>query len=90
MNIELVQDVSVILFLIVVIVSFGVLMYNLFNNTPYPEELTDIMDVPITDPQDLTQLTLQYMQDNEQELSNGYRLPPPNTKYQCLLPSLRQ
>ena len=83
-----------VVFLIVLLGSLGVFIFNVFNNTPYPDESEDLVDtssiinVPITDPKDLTQLTLQYMQRNMTELSGGYLLPPPRTKFQCLLPSL--
>lgn len=81
-------------FLMVLLGSLGVFIFNVFNNTPYPDESEDLVDtssiinVPITDPKDLTQLTLQDMQQNMTELPGGYLLPPPRTRFQCLLPSL--
>ena len=83
-----------IVFLMVLLGSLGVFIFNVFNNTPYPDESEDLVDtnsiinVPITDPKDLTQLTLQDMQRNMTELPGGYLLPPPRTRFQCLLPSL--
>jgi len=83
-----------ILFLMILLGSLGVFIYNVFNNTAYPDESEDLVDtssiinVPITDPKDLTQLTLQDMQRNMTELPGGYLLPPPRTRFQCLLPSL--
>lgn len=83
-----------VVFLIVLLGSLGVFIFNVFNNTPYPDESEDLVDtssiinVPITDPKDLTQLTLQDMQRNMTELPGGYLLPPPRTRFQCLLPSL--
>ena len=83
-----------VVFLLILLGSLGFFIFIVFNNTPYPdksEDLVDtssIIDVPITDPKDLTQLTLQDMQRNMTELPGGYLLPPPKTKFQCLLPSL--
>jgi len=81
-------------FILLLLGSLGVFIFNVFNNTPYPNESEDFVDtssiknVPITDPKDLTQLTLQDMQRNMTELPGGYLLPPPRTRFQCLLPSL--
>lgn len=86
--------ILIVVFLIVLLGSLGFFIFNVFNNTPYPDESEDLVDtssiinVPITDPKDLTQLTLQDMQRNMTELPGGYLLPPPRTRFQCLLPSL--
>lgn len=83
-----------VVFLIVLLGTLGFFIFNVFNNTPYPDESEDLVDtntiinVPITDSKDLTQLTLQHMQRDMTELPGGYLLPPPRTKFQCLLPSL--
>jgi hypothetical protein len=83
-----------ILFLMILLGSLGVFIYNVFNNTAYPDESEDLVDtssfaaVPITDPKDLTQLTLQDMQQDMTELPGGYLLSPPRTRFQCLLPQL--
>ena len=84
---------SIIVFL-VLLGSLGFFIFNIFNNTAYPGKSEDLIDtssfenVPITDPKDLTQLTLQDMQQDMTELPGGYLLPPPRTRYQCFLPSL--
>jgi len=91
-----IATIGVFIFVLFVIGSLGFFIYTIFNNTPYPDEepitesLTSITDVPITDPQDLTQLTIKHMQEDVTKLPLGYLLPPPRTKFQCLLPSLRQ
>lgn len=83
-----------VVFLVVLIGSLWVFIFNVFNNTPYPDQSEDLVDpisfenVPITDPKDLTQLTLQDMQQDLTKLPGGYLLPPPRTRFQCLLPSL--
>lgn len=83
-----------VVFLLFLLGSLGVFIYNVFNNTPYPDETENLVDttsfenVPITDPKDLTQLTLQDMQQHMTKLPGGYLLPPPRTRFQCLLPSL--
>lgn len=83
-----------IVFLLILLGSLGVFIFNVFNNTPYPDESEDLVDitsfehVPVTDQKDLTQLTLLYMQQNMTELPGGCLLPPSMTKFQCLLPSL--
>ena len=83
-----------VVFLMVLLGSLGVFIFNVFNNTPYPDESEDLVDTssiiddPATEPKDLTQLTLQDMQLNMTELPGGYLLPPPRTRFQCLLPSL--
>lgn len=100
---EAISIIGSILLIFVLIGSLVFLIYNVFNNTPYPNEekneepkqenLVDVESVeavPITDPKDLTQLTLKSMQDNMTELPGGYLLPPPLTKFQCFLPPLRQ
>jgi hypothetical protein len=86
-----IADILAITFILILLGSLGVFIYNVFNNTPYPddsESLTDNDPVNIQDHQDLTQLTLESMQQNMTELPGGYLLPPPRTKFQCLLPSL--
>lgn len=93
---KVIATIGAFIFVLFVLGFLGFFIYTIFNNTPYPDEepstesLTSILDVPITDPQDLTQLTLQHMQEDVTKLSRGYLLPPPRTKFQCLLPSLRQ
>lgn len=83
-----------VLFIMILLGSLGGFIYNVFNNTAYPDESEDLIDtadsegVIITDPKDLTQLTLQDMQRYMTELPGGYLLPPPRTRFQCLLPSL--
>ena len=83
-----------ILFFMILLGSLWVFINNVFNNTAYPDESEDLVDiasfnaVPITDPKDLTQLTLQDMQQDMTELPGGYLLPPPRTRFQCLLPPL--
>lgn len=83
-----------VVFFIVLLGSLGVFIFNVLNNTPYPDESEDLVDTssiindPITDPKDLTQLTLQDMKRNMTELPGSYLLPPPRTRFQCLLPSL--
>lgn len=93
---KVIATISAFIFMLILLGSLGFFAYNIFNNTPYPDEepstesFTSIIDDPITDPQDLTQLTLQHMQEDVTKLPGGYLLPPPKTKFQCLLPSLRQ
>ena len=83
-----------ILIIMFLLGAFGFFIYNVFDNTAYPDESEDLVDtssfadVPITDPEDLTQLTLQDMQRDMTELPGGYLLPPPRTRFQCLLPPL--
>lgn len=82
-----------VVFLLFLLGSLGVFIYNVFNNTPYPDETENLVDtssfekVSITDSKDLTQSTLQDMQ-HMTILPRGYLLPPPRTRFQCLLPSL--
>ena len=93
MNRQIAIILTVVFFLFL-LGSLGVFIYNVFDNPTYPDESEDLVDItsfennPITDPEDLTQLTLQDMQQNLSVLPGGYLLPPPRTKYQCLLPSL--
>lgn len=81
-------------FILLLLGSIGFYIYNVFNNTAYPSEPENLVDtnslenIQITDPKDLTQLTLQNMQRNMTELPGGYLLPPPRTGFQCLLPPL--
>lgn len=84
-----------ILFLVILLGSLVFFIYNVFNNTAYHDDesedlvdTTSFEDVPITDPKDLSQLTLQDMQQNLNVLPGGYLLPPPRTRFQCLLPPL--
>lgn len=82
-----------VVFLLLLLGSLGVFIFNVFNNTPYPDESEDLDTVSfetvrITDPKDLTQLTLKDIQQDMTELPGGYLLPPPRTRFQCLLPSL--
>lgn len=83
-----------IVFLLLLLGSLGVFIFNVFNNTAYPDEseklvdITRFEDAPITDPKELTQMTLKDMQQNMTELPGGYLLPPPRSRFQCLLPPL--
>lgn len=77
----------IIVFLIILLGFMGFLIYSCTSSENL-EDTTSVEDVPIIEPQDLTQLTLQHMQQNMTELPRGYLLPPPRTKFQCLLPSL--
>ena len=80
------------LFFLIMIGSLVFFIYKLINNTPYPEteSLMEIMEIPTSESDNLTQLTIQDMQDTSTKLPKGYSLPPSTTKFQCLLPSLRQ
>jgi len=85
-----------VVFVLIVLGSFGAFVYLLFNNTPYPDEtpteslvdMSSYKDVPITDPKDLTQLTLQDMQQDMKILPGGFLQPPARTRFQCFLPPL--
>lgn len=83
-----------IVFLLILLGSFGFFIFNVFNNTPYPDKSEDLVDTnsfsddSIKNPPDLTKLTLTYMSQDMTKLPGGYLLPPPRTKFQCLLPSL--
>lgn len=84
-----------ILFLMILLGSLGVFIYNVFNNTAYPDDesedlvdTTSFEDVPITDPKDLSQLTLQDMQQNMTKLPGDYLLPPNRTRFQYILQPL--
>ena len=80
-----------VVFLLILLGSLGVFIFNVFNNTPYPDESEDLVDNSFendTDSNNLTQLTLQDMQQNMTELPGGYLLPPPRTRFQCFLPPL--
>ena len=83
-----------VVFFIILLGSLGFFIFNVFNNTPYPDESEDLTDTStntnddITDQKNLTQLSLQDMEQNMIELPRRYLLPPPKTRFQCLLPSL--
>lgn len=93
-----------IIFIIILLGSLGLLIYNVFDNTAYPDEAENWIDtISIEESEDLedledskeskdsknlTQLTLQDMQQKMTKLSRDYRLPPSKTKFQCLLPPL--
>lgn len=80
-----------ILFIIILLGSLGFFIYNVFNNTTYPDEpenLEDTTSFEESDAQNLTQMTLYEMHQDMTELPGGYLLPPPKTKFQSLLPSL--
>lgn len=82
-----------IIFIMILLGSLVLLIYNVFDNTAYPDEAEKLADTSfendqITSKKDLTQLTLQDMQQDMTELPGGYLLPPPRTRFQCLLPPL--
>ena len=86
-----IADIGAIIFILILLGSLGFFIYDVFNNTPYPDDSESLADndhVNVQDNQDLTQLTLESMQQNMTELPGGYLLPPPRTKFQCLLPPL--
>lgn len=82
-----------IIFIMILLSSLGLLIYNVFDNTAYPDEAEKLADTSFENDQttgtkDLTQLTFQDMQQNTTKLSRGYSLPLSRTRFQCFLPPL--
>lgn len=82
-----------IIFIMILLGSLGLLIYNVFDNTAYPDEAEKLADTSFENDQttgtkDLTQLTLQDMQQDLTELPGGHLLPPQRTRFQCLLQPL--
>ena len=88
------RPVAIIIFIIILLGSLGFFIYNVFDNTSYPDESEDLVnttiseDYPLTDPKNLTQLTLQDIQQNMTKLPGDYLLPPKRTRFQYILQPL--
>ena len=88
-----------ILFLMILLGSLGVFIYNVFNNTAYPDESEDLVnttdnaedlvnnsDNVVDNPKSLSQLTLDDATKDMTILARGYLQPPTQSRFQCVLP----